>query len=250
MEAARSHQQRDKDLESVIAETIQLRDNLESMIIETERLRTGLRLASPFKQTVKRVFDVVVALLLIVVFAPMFLIVTLIVARDGGAVFFIQQRVGRGGRIFKCLKFRTMVKDAATVLDRLLMSDPEAREEWLSTRKLRNDPRVTRIGNLLRATSIDELPQLLNVVIGDMSLVGPRPVVPEELHELYKGGHSNYLRVRPGLTGLWQISGRSHTPCDQRVHLDTLYVHNWTLWGDVIILFRTIPVVVSRDGAY
>jgi Undecaprenyl-phosphate galactose phosphotransferase WbaP len=250
MEAARSHQQRDKDLESVIAETVQLRDNLESMIIETERLRTGLRLASPFKQTVKRAFDVVVALLLVVVFAPIFLIVALIIARDGGAVFFVQQRVGRGGRIFRCLKFRTMVKDAATVLDRLLISDPEAREEWLSTRKLKSDPRVTRVGNLLRATSIDELPQLLNVVFGDMSLVGPRPVVPEELHELYKGGYSNYLRVRPGLTGLWQISGRSHTPCDQRVHLDTLYVHNWTLWGDMIILFRTIPVVVSRHGAY
>jgi len=207
-------------------------------------------LTSRYSQAIKRIFDIAAALLLLGFLAPLFLIVSLVIKRNGGPVFFAHQRVGRGGRVFKCFKFRTMVPDAAGVLERVLMLDPDAREEWLRTRKLKNDPRITRIGKVLRVTSIDELPQLINVVLGDMSLVGPRPVVPQELQQHYKSDASYYLQVRPGLTGLWQISGRNHTDYEQRARLDSAYVCNWTLWGDIVILFRTIPVVIARKGAY
>jgi Undecaprenyl-phosphate galactose phosphotransferase WbaP len=224
--------------------------DLESTIDDAALLRFRPGLASHASQTVKRIFDIAVALLLLGSLAPIGLIVSLMIMRSGGPIFFAHERVGRGGRIFKCLKFRTMVPDAAAVLEQALALDPEAREEWLRTRKLKNDPRITRIGKLLRVTSIDELPQLINVVLGDMSLVGPRPVVQQELHEHYKGDNSYYLLVRPGLTGLWQISGRNLADYEQRVHLDSCYVRNWSLWSDIVILFRTIPVVVSGHGAY
>jgi Undecaprenyl-phosphate galactose phosphotransferase WbaP len=212
------------------------------------RVRPGL--VSAFSQAVKRAFDIVVTLLLLIPLIPICLIVSLLIMLDGGPIFFAHERVGRGGRVFKCLKFRTMVPDAANVLDQVLAHHPEARDEWLRTRKLKNDPRTTKIGNLLRVTSIDELPQFINVLRGDMSLVGPRPVVQQELREHYKTDNSYYLLVRPGLTGLWQISGRNLTDYQQRVHLDSWYVRNWSLWGDIIILFRTLPVVISRRGAY
>jgi UDP-galactose-lipid carrier transferase len=223
---------------------------LESTIDDVPLLRFRPGLASHASQAVKRIFDIAVALLLLGSLAPIGLIVSLMIIRSGGPIFFAHERVGRGGRVFKCLKFRTMVPDAAAVLEQALALDPEAREEWLRTRKLKNDPRITRIGKLLRVTSIDELPQLINVVLGDMSLVGPRPVVQQELHEHYKGDNSYYLLVRPGLTGLWQISGRNLTDYQQRVHLDSWYVRNWSLWSDIVILFRTIPVVIAGHGAY
>jgi len=212
------------------------------------RVRPGL--VSPFSQAVKRIFDVVITLMLLGPLVPICMIVSFLIMLDGGPIFFAHERVGRGGRVFKCLKFRTMVPDAAKVLDQVLAHHPEARDEWLRTRKLKNDPRTTKIGNLLRVTSIDELPQLINVLRGDMSLVGPRPVVQQELREYYKGDNSYYLLVRPGLTGLWQISGRNHTNYEQRVHLDSWYVRNWSLWSDIIIMFRTLPVVISGRGAY
>jgi Undecaprenyl-phosphate galactose phosphotransferase WbaP len=223
---------------------------LESTIDDVTLLQFRPGLASHASQAVKRIFDIAVALLLLGSLAPIGLIVSLMIIRSGGPIFFAHERVGRGGRVFKCLKFRTMVPDAAAVLEQALALDPEAREEWLRTRKLKNDPRITRIGKLLRVTSIDELPQLINVVLGDMSLVGPRPVVQQELHEHYKGDNSYYLLVRPGLTGLWQISGRNLTDYQQRVHLDSWYVRNWSLWSDIVILFRTIPVVIAGHGAY
>jgi Undecaprenyl-phosphate galactose phosphotransferase WbaP len=212
------------------------------------RVRPGL--VSPFSQAVKRVFDIVVTLLLLGPLVPMCAIVSLLVMIDGGPIFFAHERIGRGGRAFKCFKFRTMVPDAANVLDQVLAHHPEARDEWLRTRKLKNDPRTTKIGSLLRVTSIDELPQLINVLRGDMSLVGPRPVVQQELRDHYKDDNSYYMLVRPGLTGLWQISGRNLTNYEQRVHLDSWYVRNWSLWGDIIILFRTLPVVIAGRGAY
>ena len=223
---------------------------LESTIDDAPLLRLRPGLASRPSQAVKRIFDVAVALLLLGSLAPICLIVSLMITRSGGPIFFAHERVGRGGRIFKCFKFRTMVPDAAAVLEQVLALDPEARDEWLRTRKLKNDPRITRIGKLLRVTSVDELPQLINVVLGDMSLVGPRPVVQQELREHYKGDSSYYLLVRPGLTGLWQISGRNLTDYQQRVHLDSWYVRNWSLWSDIVILFRTIPVVIAGRGAY
>jgi lipopolysaccharide/colanic/teichoic acid biosynthesis glycosyltransferase len=218
--------------------------HLESVIDSAGLLGPGL--ASPFRQRVKRIFDVVVALLLLGPLLPICLIGSLMIALDGGPIFFAQERVGRGGRVFKCLKFRTMVLNAAEVLDHILAPDPEAREEWSRTRNVGNDPRITRIGKLLRATSIDELPQLINVLLGHMSLVGPRPLVHQERGESYEGDTSQHTLVRPGLTGLWQISGSNHTDDEQRV-LDSWYVRNWSFWGDITILLRTISVVISGD---
>jgi Undecaprenyl-phosphate galactose phosphotransferase WbaP len=212
------------------------------------RVRPGLVL--PFSQAVKRIFDVIVTLLLLGLMAPLCIIVSLLIKLDGGPIFFAHERVGRGGRVFNCFKFRTMVPDAARALDHVLALHPDARDEWLRMRKLKNDPRRTRIGGLLRMTSIDELPQLINVLRGDMSLVGPRPVVQQELRDHYKDDNCYYLLVRPGLSGLWQISGRNLTSYQQRVYLDSWYVRNWSLWGDIIILFRTLPAVISRRGAY
>jgi Undecaprenyl-phosphate galactose phosphotransferase WbaP len=223
---------------------------LEFTIDDAPLLQSQLGVTSRSSQTIKRIFDIAVALLLLGFLAPICLIVSLMIKRSGGPIFFAHQRVGRGGRVFKCFKFRTMVPDAAEVLEQMLALDPEAREEWLRTRKLKNDPRITRIGKFLRITSIDEVPQLINVVLGDMSLVGPRPVVPQELRQHYKGDASYYLQVRPGLTGLWQISGRNHTDYEKRAQLDSWYVCNWSLWGDIVILFRTIPVVIAGRGAY
>jgi lipopolysaccharide/colanic/teichoic acid biosynthesis glycosyltransferase len=206
-------------------------------------------LVSPFSQLIKRVFDLVVVLLLIGLLLPLCVVVSLLIALDGGPIFFARECVGRGGRVFKCLKFRTMVPNAANALDQVLAC-PRAREERSRTRKLENDPGTTRFGTVLRASSIDQLPQLINVLRGDMSLVGPRPVVHQELRERYKADNSYYLPVRPGLTGPWRISGRNHINNEQRVHLDSWYVRNWTLWGDMIILFRTIPVVMSGHRAF
>jgi undecaprenyl-phosphate galactose phosphotransferase len=169
---------------------------------------------------------------------------------DKGPVLFAHARVGRDGETFRCLKFRSMVPNAKEALERLLASDPAARAEWERDYKLKDDPRITPFGRLLRRTSLDELPQLINVVRGDMSLVGPRPVVPAEL-DRYGEARVYYLQVRPGLTGLWQVSGRNDVDYERRVALDAWYVRNWTLWYDVLILLKTLLVVPSRSsGAY
>jgi Undecaprenyl-phosphate galactose phosphotransferase WbaP len=206
-------------------------------------------LASPINQAVKRFFDVVSSLVLVTALMPLMLIVAAAVSLDRGPVFFRHERVGRNGRLFKCLKFRTMEPDAEAGLEKYLKQSPEARHEWRANRKLRNDPRTTKLGRMLRSTSIDELPQLINVVRGEMSLIGPRPVEPQELSDYYKDDHSYYLLVRPGITGLWQISGRSNTSYEQRVHLDAWYVRNWSLWNDIIILLQTLPAVIYQIGA-
>jgi undecaprenyl-phosphate galactose phosphotransferase len=214
-------------------------------------LRIHNQLARPWPQLVKRGFDLVVASALLLFVAPLLAVVALkIKLFDGGAVIFTHIRIGRHGQLFKCYKFRTMIPNSAEVLAELLAGDPEARAEWEKDRKLKNDPRITPIGRFLRKTSLDELPQLINIVKGEMSLVGPRPVVPDEL-DLYGEARVYYLQVRPGLTGLWQISGRNDVDYERRVSLDTWYVRNWTLWSDVLILFRTLLIVPSRSsGAY
>jgi undecaprenyl-phosphate galactose phosphotransferase len=151
--------------------------------------------------------------------------------------------------VFPCFKFRTMQVDAEERLRELLANDPAARAEWEREFKLRNDPRITPIGQFLRRTSLDELPQLFNVIRGEMSLVGPRPVIRAELCK-YGDDVDYFLMVRPGMTGLWQVSGRNDVDYDTRVYLDTWYVKNWSLWYDIAILFKTIKVVLRRDGAY
>ena len=176
-------------------------------------------------------------------------IAALIKCDSPGPVFFRQQRIGLGGKDIFIWKFRTMVANAEECLDECLEHDPELREEWESQQKLRHDPRVTRLGRFLRVSSLDELPQLYNVLRGDMSLVGPRPIVWAEV-EKYREGFELYKRVRPGLTGLWQISGRSSTSYGLRVELDGYYVRNWSLWFDIYILAKTPLEVFKGRGAY
>jgi Undecaprenyl-phosphate galactose phosphotransferase WbaP len=171
------------------------------------------------------------------------------VRADGGAALFGHTRVGQGGQVFQCLKFRSMVVDAKERLVHLLATSPQARAEWEKDFKLKNDPRINAIGHFLRRTSLDELPQLWNVLRGDMSLVGPRPVVQDELLR-YGYDVSYYLQVRPGITGLWQVSGRNDVDYETRVYLDAWYVKNWALWNDIAILFKTVRVVFDRSGAY
>jgi len=184
------------------------------------------------------------------VLAPFFLIVAMMVRADGGPAFFAHQRVGRGGKLFGCLKFRSMVIDSQARLEDLLANDPAARAEWDATRKLKNDPRITRIGRFLRSTSLDELPQLINVLRGEMSLVGPRPVQEAEIDRYYGASAAHYMAVRPGITGLWQVSGRSETSYESRVALDVAYVSRPSLLADIAILLRTPVAVLSRRGAH
>ncbi|EFO1682599.1 sugar transferase, partial [Escherichia coli] len=168
---------------------------------------------------------------------------------DGGPAIYGHDRVGINGKTFKCLKFRSMVVNSKEILDELLKNDPKAKEEWDATFKLKNDPRITKIGAFLRKTSLDELPQLLNVLKGEMSLVGPRPIINAEL-ERYNDQVDYYLLSKPGMTGLWQVSGRSDVDYDTRVYLDAWYVKNWSMWNDIAILLKTVIVVLKKDGAY
>ncbi|AZQ53858.1 sugar transferase [Burkholderia cenocepacia] len=213
------------------------------------QFQVGQRTVGRLRRMVKRSFDLVGALLLLVLLAPVLLGIAWIVRRDGGPSIFGHERVGRDGRRFKCLKFRSMVTNADAALKALLERDADARAEWEREFKLKNDVRITPIGRLLRRTSLDELPQLLNVLKGDMSLVGPRPIVEAEL-ERYGADVRYYLMAKPGMTGLWQVSGRNDTDYSTRVSLDVSYVRDWSLRRDIGILFRTINVVVRGSGAY
>ena len=198
----------------------------------------------------KRLFDIFVALSAVVMLAPLFILVAAAVKiASPGPVLYGHQRVGYNNRPFRCWKFRSMVVDGDTVLANYLAENPAEHEEWTRSRKLRNDPRVTRLGAVLRSSSVDELPQIINVLMGDMSIVGPRPVVKDEL-DMYGDAVTHYLRTRPGITGLWQVSGRSDTSYDQRISFDTQYVNNWSMASDVSIIVRTIPAVLSSKGSY
>lgn len=204
----------------------------------------------PIGGIAKRGLDLLIAGVALTLLAPLFLLVALAVkCASPGPVLYGHKRIGHGGAPFRCWKFRSMVTDGDRVLAEYLSQHPDERDEWETNRKLRNDPRVTRIGAVLRAYSIDELPQLVNVLRGDMSIVGPRPVVQAEL-DLYGNAASFYLSTRPGITGLWQVSGRSDTSYDQRVALDTRYVQGWSLLSDLMIILRTVPAVISSKGSY
>lgn len=199
----------------------------------------------------KRVFDLLSVLVMLALFWWAILIVAIGVRlTTGSPVIFGHLRVGRDGKMFKCLKFRSMVPNAQEVLDQLLATDPSAKAEWERDFKLKDDPRITRFGRFIRSTSLDEMPQLWNVVKGDMSIVGPRPVVQDEFERYYHGAQDHYKAVRPGLTGLWQVSGRNDLDYAQRVALDRQYVENWGLWTDFITVMRTVAVMFGRKGAY
>jgi Undecaprenyl-phosphate galactose phosphotransferase WbaP len=207
-------------------------------------------LLNRWAQVNKRAMDIVLSTLGIVVCAPLFLLLAVAVRLDSaGPVFFRQRRVGKDARLFGMLKFRTMVKDAEQELAEVLDSDPAKKLEWERFQKLRDDPRITRVGKLLRRYSLDELPQVWNVFRGEMSLVGPRPYFPEQ-EAAYGHGYENYVRVRPGITGLWQVSGRAGSPFADRIVLDETYVRTWSIWVDVYILAMTPAAVLSRNGAY
>lgn len=197
----------------------------------------------------KRCLDLAGAISISMMLAPFLLYIAWQVRKDGGRAIYGHPRIGHNGRPFNCYKFRSMVVDANAKLAELLERDPEAKRDWERDFKLKNDPRVTRIGSFLRRTSLDELPQLWNVIRGDMSLVGPRPIVQAEL-ERYAADVPYYLMARPGMTGLWQVSGRNDADYTTRVYLDAWYVRNWSLWYDIAILFMTVRTVFKRDGAY
>jgi len=202
------------------------------------------------KTRVARILDITLILLAAPYILLAFLLLILAIKLDSkGPVFYRQTRIGRYGRKFYVYKFRTMVENADQILQTYLANSPELRAEWLATHKLKQDPRVTRIGTTLRKLSLDELPQLWNIIIGDMSLVGPRPIVDAEV-EKYGKCFDLYIQVRPGLTGLWQVSGRNDTTYEQRVELDEYYILNRSLQLDLQILLKTVFVVLRKDGAY
>ncbi len=198
----------------------------------------------------KRIIDIVLSLTALIILSPLFLIISILIKLDSpGPVFFSQNRIGLNGNLFKAYKFRSMVINAEEILLKWLEENPEIRDEYLKNHKLKSDPRITRVGKFLRKTSLDELPQLLNVLKGEMSLVGPRPYLEREINEC--GLYVKYLwRVPPGITGLWQISGRSDVDFEGRLKMDMQYIMNWSIWLDINILFKTIPAVLKRNGAY
>ena len=212
------------------------------------RMRNNLK--NKWNRAIKFVFDMILTVIGGIVISPILLLIALWIKMDSpGPIIFKQKRVVQHGKEFNCYKFRTMCTDAKEKLEELLKKDPEARKEWEENFKLKNDPRVTSSGKFLRSTSLDELPQIFNVLKGEMSLVGPRPIISQEIH-YYGKFIEDYYMVRPGITGMWQTSGRSDTGYSLRVQMDTWYVRNWNFWFDIVLLWRTMKVVIQRKGAY
>lgn len=199
----------------------------------------------------KRLVDVVATGLGLMILAPVFGVIALLIKWQSpkSSVFFKHKRVGKGGKAFYVYKFTSMVPNAQEVLKKILETDPQAKAEWEKDFKLKNDPRILPVGKILRATSLDELPQLWNVLKGDMSLVGPRPIVEDE-KKYYGDQIADYLSIKPGVTGLWQVSGRNDTSYEYRVYLDSWYARHWSFWHDIVILLETVKIVLKRSGAY
>lgn len=215
--------------------------------VATFRLHNNLK--STGAKIVKRVLDLIFCFAGILALAPIILIVIILIKIDGGPVFFGQERIGAGGRRFVCWKFRSMKTDAAKRLGALLEEDEEAKNEWERDHKLKNDPRITKIGAFLRKTSMDEIPQFWNVIKNEMSVIGPRPIVEAEISK-YGSDFAHYANAQPGITGLWQISGRNDTNYAERVELDVWYVRNWSPWLDIVIAIKTVPILIFGIGAY
>ena len=213
-------------------------------------LRVQNNLARKSNRIMKRIFDIVATVCGGILILPIFAIIAVIIYLDSpGPIVFGHKRVGQGGKAFLCYKFRSMVPNAQEALEEYLKENPTAYEEWVREFKLKDDPRVTRIGKFLRKTSLDELPQLWNVLVGDMSLVGPRPIVRDEIVK-YGDYINDFYLVPPGITGVWQVSGRSDTTYEERVLMDSWYVHNWSVWIDIVYLLKTVLVVFKAKGAY
>lgn len=231
-------------------------DLTQSHIYSLFNTRTNLivfknRLKSRYRQCIQLIFNYTLAILLLPLLLPLIGIIALFIKRESpGPVFFAHMRIGKDGKLIPTYKFRSMYQDAQERLERLLEEDPAIKKEWEKSFKLKNDPRITKAGAFLRKTSLDELPQIFNVLRGEMNFVGPRPVIQEEIDLYYKENAVYYYMVKPGITGLWQVSGRSNTDYDFRVKTDKWYVTNWSLWLDIVILFKTVKVVLKREGAY
>lgn len=210
---------------------------------------TVIRYEMQVDSLARSIFEKGFAMVALLFFAPFFLSIAMLIwLTEGGPVFFGHKRVGRNGKTFNCLKFRTMALDAEEQLQKLLDRDPEARAQWEANQKLDDDPRITCIGEFFRKTSLDELPQFWNVLKGEMAIVGPRPIVASEMH--HYGDHiAEYLSVKPGITGAWQVNGRSKTTYDERVQMDVEYVHTRTFKKDLAIIAKTVKVMLLGDGA-
>ena len=216
---------------------------------DTALLKLQNRLLNRRSRIIKRAMDISLGVTFLVLFSPLFVLISVLIKRDGGPVLFAHRRVGRNNREFDCYKFRSMKVNSDSMLDSYLQAHPTQKDEWEHKRKLKNDPRVTRVGAYLRKTSMDELPQLVNVLKGEMSLVGPRPAMRPVL-EKYASYKPYYLKMTPGMSGLWQVSGRSDTSFEERIRLDVWYSQNWSLWTDMVILIKTVKTVAYRHGAY
>ena len=213
-------------------------------------LKIKNQLARRRNRVIKRAFDLLFTICGGLCILPFLLVIAVMVAVDNkGNVIFAHRRIGRDGKEFKCYKFQTMIPNAQEALEKYLAENPEARKEWEESFKLTDDPRVTKLGSILRKTSLDEMPQLWNVIKGDMSLVGPRPIVAKEI-DRYGEYFREYAMVPPGITGMWQASGRSDTTYEERVEMDTWYVRNWSVWIDLMYLFKTVKIVFTGKGAY
>lgn len=216
----------------------------------TRRVEMEQNLAGKPRQRLKRVLDILICSAALPAILPLWLLMSLLIRLDSkGPAIYRHERIGRNGRPFQIYKFRTMTTDADALLEKYLAENPDLAEEWAKSQKLRRDPRLTRIGRFLRKTSLDELPQVLNIFLGQMTLVGPRPIVASETSK-YGRYFDEYCSVRPGLTGLWQTSGRNNTTYSQRVAYDHYYINHWSVWLDIWIMAKTIPVALSGRGAY
>jgi len=207
------------------------------------------RLTLPMSRVMKRSFDIVMSSLALMMAAPLMLPILMMIKSDGGPAFFVQPRVGRGGKLFNCLKLRSMRVDAEEALKRYLAENANAAEEWQRYQKLKHDVRITRIGHIIRRYSLDEIPQLVNVLKGEMSLVGPRPIMVGQ-EKLYADDFGLYTSVLPGITGPWQVSGRNSLTFERRVALEATYARNWSLWQDIVIILKTFPVLFKRGQAF
>jgi Undecaprenyl-phosphate galactose phosphotransferase WbaP len=213
-------------------------------------LEVSQRLLRPSSRFVKRCLDLAIAVAFTPLVAPIVLLSALVIKlEDGGPMFYRNERVGLGGKKFKAWKLRSMVTDGDRVLKRYLAANPSEALHWHAKQKLTRDPRITRIGRIIRKTSIDELPQLWNVLAGEMSIVGPRPILESQV-PLYGKSFDLYKQVRPGITGLWQVSGRNHLDFAERARLDKYVIQNWSVWLDMYILARTVTVLLTASGAY
>jgi undecaprenyl-phosphate galactose phosphotransferase len=231
-------------------------DLTHSHIYELSNTRTNLivyrnRLKSWYRRIIQQSFNYFLAILLLPILLPIIAILAILIKKESkGSIFFVHTRIGKNGKKIPTLKFRSMYSDSQERLKTLLKENDTIKKEWEETFKLKDDPRITKLGAFLRKTSLDELPRIFNVLMGHMNFVGPRPVTQEELDKHYKDNTSYYFMVKPGITGLWQVSGRSDTDYKFRIATDKWYVANWSLWLDIVILFKTVKTVLKREGAY